>query len=712
MEDFGIYSLKAGVILAFFWGIYCLFLQRETFYGFNRMFLLAGMAAAVTLPLITVRYAVEVRAAGIQPGLFAAPADGVLPVVADGARTEASLPELLRTLLPVLYVTALCGLLAVRSAGLFRLFRVIRRSRCRRHAGYILVESPVFGNSFSFFRYAIIPVGLSDADRRIILRHEEAHIRQKHWIDLFAVNILSLAWWFNPLVRFYEKALRNNHEYLADREALADCGQAAYRQTLVSQWFRTPVFPMADSFSQSNHIKRISMMKKNSSNPARKLFSLLAVPAMAAFLWFFAEPEYIRASAPEPLRTVASGQANERSFSQAAAGGYTRILSEKPAANGNSFNSVPQRGKTPLIIINGKKTDRNLSEFDPKSISTLTVLKDWNAIEKYGEEGRNGVVEISTGEMENREDSLAANFKRTEEHKRIAEERRRDSNTVSIAAAVSLSDTFPAVGFSDTARTASKTDFFLNMAPGADRPAWIVDGELKDSLCKDFLPTDIESISILKDRAASAIYGKKARNGVVLITTRRCALKKSFSDINLTGDSIKIITERKILPAERFSGTARTASKTNLFLNMAAEADSSMWIVDGERQDSLSKEIKPEDIQSLSILKAANATAVYGEEGRNGVILVTTKANKDKLPDMVRGIVKDGDGKPIQNASVGNPASEETVLTDENGKFSLRTAPGSIRITVSHEDYSTTTVGCGSNDMIYVILKKKYTTCN
>jgi TonB-dependent SusC/RagA subfamily outer membrane receptor len=696
MEDFGIYSLKAGVILAFFWGIYSLFLQRETFYGFNRMFLLTGMAVAVTLPLITVHYAVEVKTAGGLPEQFAAPLVEDLPAAVDGMRGDAfPLEELLRTLLPVLYVTALCALLAVRSAGLFRLYGIIGRSSRRRQGGYILIESPAFESAFSFFHYAIIPAGLSEADMRIILRHEEAHIRQKHWVDLCAANVLSLMWWFNPLVRLYEKAIRNNHEYLADREALTFCKQADYQQILINCWFKTPLFPMADSFSYSNHIKRINMMKKNNSNPARKLFSLMTIPAMAVFLWFFAEPEYVRASAPEAV----SGQTHSLTLN--------RILAENPAADADRPNSVPLRrkspaadGKSPLIILNGKKTSINLSEIKPENIVSITILKDRNAIEKYGEEARNGVVELYTKEMKSEADSSIHSVRHIAEtffsliDDSIDTERK----------------TVPAEGFSDTARTDSKTNFFLNMAAGADRPVWIVDGEMKDSLSKYILPDDIHSISILKNSTATAIYGKEGRNGVVLITTRRGALKNPFPDINLTGDSIKVITGRKILPAEGFSDTARIASKTNFFLNMAAGADRPIVIVDGKKRDSL--DIKPEDIQSVSILKDSNATAIYGEEGRNGVILVTTKANSDKLPDIIRGIVTDGGGNPIQNASVGNPASEETVLTDENGKFSLRTAPGSILITVSHEDYSTVTTGCGSNDMIYVTLKKKYTICN
>ena len=51
-------------------------------------------------------------------------------------------------------------------------------------------------------------------------------------------------------------------------------------------------------------------------------------------------------------------------------------------------------------------------------------------------------------------------------------------------------------------------------------PLYVVDGMYFDNI--DFLnPSDIESISVLKDASASAIYGVRAANGVVLITTKK-----------------------------------------------------------------------------------------------------------------------------------------------------------------------------------------------
>ncbi len=55
---------------------------------------------------------------------------------------------------------------------------------------------------------------------------------------------------------------------------------------------------------------------------------------------------------------------------------------------------------------------------------------------------------------------------------------------------------------------------------GNDQPLYVVDGNIIESM--NFLnPNDIESIEVLKDAAAAAIYGNRAANGVVLITTKK-----------------------------------------------------------------------------------------------------------------------------------------------------------------------------------------------
>ncbi len=54
-------------------------------------------------------------------------------------------------------------------------------------------------------------------------------------------------------------------------------------------------------------------------------------------------------------------------------------------------------------------------------------------------------------------------------------------------------------------------------------PLYIVDGMPFDGTLSDINPNDVESLSVLKDASASAIYGARGANGVVLITTKKAS---------------------------------------------------------------------------------------------------------------------------------------------------------------------------------------------
>ena len=55
---------------------------------------------------------------------------------------------------------------------------------------------------------------------------------------------------------------------------------------------------------------------------------------------------------------------------------------------------------------------------------------------------------------------------------------------------------------------------------GSTAPLYVIDGVPMGTTIRDFSPNDIETILVLKDASAGAIYGSRAANGVVIITTK------------------------------------------------------------------------------------------------------------------------------------------------------------------------------------------------
>ena len=102
-------------------------------------------------------------------------------------------------------------------------------------------------------------------------------------------------------------------------------------------------------------------------------------------------------------------------------------------------------------------------------------------------------------------------------------------------------------------------------------------GGISGSPLDNLNPNDIESVQVLKDAAAGAIYGSRAANGVVIITTKRGVAGKARISFNANSGVSEVSRKLDVLSAEEWvaqatelanaswvaSGAGRTASQTN-----------------------------------------------------------------------------------------------------------------------------------------------------
>lgn len=108
-------------------------------------------------------------------------------------------------------------------------------------------------------------------------------------------------------------------------------------------------------------------------------------------------------------------------------------------------------------------------------------------------------------------------------------------------------------------------------------------------------PNDIESFTVLKDASASAIYGTRASNGVIIITTKKGRggkLRINFSSVNsistpagtvdvLNGDQVRSIVNQNGTPAQKsMIGTANTDWQDEIYQN-AFGTDNNISITGG-----------------------------------------------------------------------------------------------------------------------------------
>jgi TonB-dependent SusC/RagA subfamily outer membrane receptor len=475
MNDFVIYSFKSAIWIAVFYGIYRFFFRNEIFFRFNRAFLFAGMIAPFVLALCQFRYPVEIMNS-------ASAAMGNTPVVVNESISVSF--GLMKLGLSV-YAAGALLLFLYYGFGLNQIRKMIRKRRSGFGEKPKVIYVSGIRSSFSFFGYVFMDsqAELQDIEKKLILTHETAHVEQRHWIDILLAQLVCMFQWFNPFAWLYLSAVKQNHEFLADRAVInKGYSQAVYQAVLINSTFKIPVFVFTNSFYYYK-FKRITIMKKNVSKPAKKLAVLLLLPALAAFLAAFAQPEYYYSSYPS--QPEMKGLASQDTVKKT--GRY--MFKIDPVKHDTCYSDKKDKIDSLLIIVDGKESTSSLNDINPENIESVSVLKDKSAISIYGEKGKNGVIIITT--------------KKQTEPVAGKDRRRQLEDTLKIRK--------PGI---DTKGKVVKIGT-LNSA------LIIVDGKEVTLSVEDIKPETIESIDILKSESATSIYGEKGKNGVIIITTKK-----------------------------------------------------------------------------------------------------------------------------------------------------------------------------------------------
>lgn len=86
---------------------------------------------------------------------------------------------------------------------------------------------------------------------------------------------------------------------------------------------------------------------------------------------------------------------------------------------------------------------------------------------------------------------------------------------------------------------------------GDNDPLYVVDGVVTSSI-KYLAPTEIESMQVLKDASAAAIYGSRAANGVILITTKGAESEKAKVSLSLSYGLTDVVNKFDVLNVAQY----------------------------------------------------------------------------------------------------------------------------------------------------------------
>ena len=492
MMDFIIYDVKAAVILAVFYMFYRLLLSKETFHRLNRVVLLCTAVGSLLLPLfrITIHRTVEVEPTPLN---FHVP-EGVLPMIEQTVVTTPWWQILLSTL----FILGVVAVLIQIPISVYKVLRIISDGECRQLEGGIrLVITEKDVSPFSWMHTIVLSRKDYDDDPAAIISHEQAHIRLCHSWDLLLVDLVSSLQWFNPAIWMLRTDLRAVHEYEADTQVLGEgYNVKQYQYLLVKKAVGMSGYSVANSFNHRELKSRITMMCRKKSNRGRVLRALYLLPLVGACLALNARTqvdyvEKVTSSSVKVTDLLADDQIMEKEsvVEEIATYSDSVLQSRDMALNDDTIPVVriDEIRDSIIYVLDGERVKfAQINALNPSEIKTVRVLKDQEAVSKYGEEGKKGVMEIET---KSTKDPVVLGTPATEEEMKNGPAIR----IRSINGEVSL-------------------DSILVLIDGVQKTVKDID---------EIDPLTILSFSVLRDKDAIPLYGDEAKNGVIIITTKK-----------------------------------------------------------------------------------------------------------------------------------------------------------------------------------------------
>ena len=290
LNDFIVFIYESGVCLAVLYIMYWLFLKRETYFRFNRFYLLSNIIVAFALPLINIQLLESNGEFSALRSISGFSETINLPAVTITHASE-SLPASSynwKQIALIIYSLGVSLLIARVILGIIRLEMLKRKGSRIVREGYTIVYTQEVISPFSFFRTIYLNDKMAEeADSVYIIHHEIVHIRQLHTFDNLFVELFLAIFWFNPFMWFLKGALRENHEYLADKGVLNQkANPVSYQTLLLKQTVGLVPITLTSTFN-STVKNRIIMMCKNKSSVIAKFKPLLLLPIFASLFLIF-----------------------------------------------------------------------------------------------------------------------------------------------------------------------------------------------------------------------------------------------------------------------------------------------------------------------------------------------------------------------------------------------------------------------------------------
>lgn len=282
------YILKSIIFSGLLYLMYKVILEREKIFHFNRFYLMFSVIFSLAIPFIEVNITSQELPAIVNLDSFV-----ILSQESTTTYTqyESSGEIPFYSIVLTLYIVITLMLLVRFCRNLLSIRRTLRNNEKVSQNGVEIVLVNKSAEPYSFLNYVFLNKEdyIKGAIDKNILSHEFAHIKQKHSFDIVILELIRVFVWFNPVYFFLIKAIRLNHEFLADEYVVDVIDEPKnYQYLLLEASHRNKSTIFSSPFNYLVTKKRLTMMKKQTVFSIALIKQITTVVIVAGVVFAFA----------------------------------------------------------------------------------------------------------------------------------------------------------------------------------------------------------------------------------------------------------------------------------------------------------------------------------------------------------------------------------------------------------------------------------------
>ena len=682
-----LYLLKANICLSIFIMIYWLFLRNNTFYKLNRLYFLLVILISAILPLLNLSDFVNQHQEITQNEIIQQLPDLSLlsqnqaitePIIQKSVPSNLTISINFQDIFEAIFFSGILVLLCKLIVQIISVFSILKRSESIRINGIKVRNLKENISPFSFFNLIFVNTNQhSEGDLSEIIAHEHTHATQGHSYDVMLVELFCIAFWINPFAWILRKFLKQNLEFLTDKTVVQSGFEVKKYQYNLLKINGLNISPITNSFNLSDLKMRIVMMNRKRSSNLHLIKYCLMIPIGAVIILAFniskAKSFDVRKSVFQNLKETVSSI--ELKLNEPAE--IISLIKENSGTNfdNNDLDDINFINITQFSVDSvRKKKSTFYAKIDILDIETHLGLKDAQIYDHKGEllgtTNHQGITIINYPEPYKsiKKDSIKIGEKyyqnTTSYHKILVKYKsfpefelelpdfQKTINLVSINGKIELAKSKNISNTTDSTlsnsqekpRNKKRSLYYLRSSGKL-----FIDPEIKLFYCKEDIIKELKKTQELNPD----------KRPVYLINTKQVPENYNFDDVHV--NSIFTVQywepEYAVQIGQEFGKQCENGMYNLMLLQKDEEAykryksstndkpllnnlpkverctpsvdfpANALYVIDGKEVDSgyLHKNIKPEEIENLTVMDKEIARTKYGDKGKKGVILISTK---------------------------------------------------------------------------------------